>query len=93
MTEYNCYSYAIELGFTEEEAQALQSSKVGKGQDATVLRRLATAKGLASMKPAYPMPEPELSPDAPQSTTSPVVPSVNSKPPANRKRTTRRKPK
>lgn len=55
MAEYDCYTYAIELGFTEEEARDLAKSKAGKGQDATVLRRLAVIKGLPSMKPAYPM--------------------------------------
>ena len=59
MTDYDCYSYAKELGFTAEEARDLAASKVGKGQDATVLRRLATAKGLPSMKPSYPIPSPE----------------------------------
>ena len=87
MTEYNCYEYAIELGFTEEEARSLQASKMGKGQDATVLRRLATVKGLASMKPKYPMPSPdlELPPDAPQSTPSPVTPPPGGKPLVKRK--------
>ena len=56
MPEYNCYQYTIELGFTEAEARLLQASKCGKGQDATVLRRLAKAKGLPSIKPKYPMP-------------------------------------
>jgi len=63
MTEYNCYGYALELGFSEEEAKSLQASKCGKGQDATVLRRLATVKGLASMKPTYPMPSDIQPPD------------------------------
>jgi len=95
MNEYNCYSYAKELGFTEEEARALQASKCGKGQDATVLRRLATVKGLPSMKPKYPMPpvEPELSPDAPRSTISLLTSTASSKPPVKRKRATRAKPK
>ena len=75
--EYNCYRYAIELGFTEAEARLLQASKVGLGQDATVLRRIATAKGLASMKPIYPMP------------SNPIVAPVAR---VKRKRTTRRKP-
>ena len=56
MNEYNCYDYALELGFTEAEAQALQASKAGKGQPSDTLRWLATIKGLRSMKPAYPMP-------------------------------------
>src|SRR3989304_2857153 len=84
---YNCYEYAIELGFTETEARLLQASKVGLGQDATVLRRLAKAKGLASMKSAYPMP----TIDALQSTSRPVITSTDSKLPAKRKRTIRRK--
>jgi hypothetical protein len=77
MTEYNCYSRAIELGFTEAEARSLQASKNGKGQDATVLRRLAATKGLASMKPKYPMP-PEFITEV--------------KPAVKRKRRTRAKP-
>ena len=94
MTEYSCYSYALELGFTEEEARTLASSKAGKGQDATVLRRLATVKGLPSMKPKYPMPpvEPELSPDALRSTASPVTSTASSKTPTKRKRKAMAKP-
>jgi len=78
--EYNCYQYAIKLGFTEAEARLLQASKVGMGQDATVLRRLATAKGLPSSKPNYPMPAVKL----------PIL--KKGKPPARKKRTTKRKP-
>ena len=85
--EYNCYSYAKELGFTEEEALALQASKCGKGQDATTLRRLATAKRLPSMKPTYPMPEPL------QPQSSPVPFTLSSKPPEKRKRKPGVKPK
>lgn len=74
MNEYNCYDYALELGFTEAEAQALQASKAGKGQPSDTLRWLATIKGLRSMKPAYPMP-----PEATQSTTSPSTSIVKRK--------------
>ena len=89
MADYDCYSYAKELGFTEQEARDLAASKVGKGQDATVLRRLATFKGLPSMKPTYPL-------DALQSKSSPVKSEANDnvspKPkPRRRKRTTRAK--
>lgn len=43
---YDCYTYAKELGFTEAEARDIAASKTGRGQDATVLRRMARAKGL-----------------------------------------------
>ena len=51
---YDCYTYAMELGFTEREARDIAASKTGRGQDATVLRRMARAKGLipAEAKPA-----------------------------------------
>jgi len=87
MTEYNCYDYAKELGFTEEEARSLQASKAGKGQDATVLRRLATFKGLASMKPKYPVPAVEE-----VQGTSPTIPSAEVKPAIKRKRKRTTKP-
>ena len=87
MQGYNCYDYALELGFTEEEARSLQASKMGKGQDATVLRRLAAVKGLASMKPIYPM-----SSHAPQSKPRLAEPIASSKPPAKPKRKPRAKP-
>ena len=41
---YDCYTFAIELGFTEAEARDLAATKSGKGQDATVLRRIARVK-------------------------------------------------
>ena len=86
MTDYDCYSYAKELGFTEQEARDLAASKVGKGQDATVLRRLATAKGLPSMKPKYPVP----SPPGKLALEKPAKPP--SKPPVKRKRIAKPKP-
>ena len=87
MTDYNCYDYALELGFTEAEARALQASKDGKGQPDTTLRWLATVKGLRSMKPAYPMP-----PEATQSTTSPSTSIDKGKAPVKRKTRRRAKP-
>jgi hypothetical protein len=84
MRKYNCYDYAKELGFTEEEARSLQASKMGKGQDATVLRRLAIAKGLPSMKPKYPVSHPETEEEARDPSKPEVTTEV--KPPAKRKR-------
>jgi len=77
--EYSCYQYAIELGFTETEAQALQASKLGKGQDATVLRRLAAAKRLPSSKPTYPMPTTDPAPGSPADTVAVAVTQVKRK--------------
>jgi len=87
MPDYDCYSYAIELGFTEQEARDLAASKVGRGQDATVLRRLATFKGLPSMKPKYPRDELQSKSSLVESSVSD---NISPKPKPKRKRRTTR---
>jgi len=60
--EYSPYKLAIELGFTEAEARQLDKANA----DATNIRRVAVAKGLASVKPALAKPKPEPEPVATQ---------------------------
>lgn len=87
----SAYEYAIELGFTELEAQALQACKCGAGASPENILRIAKVKRLPSTKPDYPVPPSDLSPDALRSSPSPVTIPTSSKPPTKRRKATRRR--
>lgn len=56
------YKFALDLGFSEEDAEALQAVKCGAGASRENILRIAVQKGLASTKPDLLASEPEPTP-------------------------------
>lgn len=44
--KYNAYKFAKSLGFSDADARLMADAKLGKGADATTIRRIARVKGL-----------------------------------------------